>query len=162
VNTSPDGSALLCGFNDGSFRVFDIESFEVKLEVEKAHLKAINAMDMPMTMDFILTAGKNSIKLWDLNGKQLTQWAGHATTIWNAEFSRDGKQAVSSAINKTFLLWDVYNGTILERMRGHEDVCMTVSISPNDSLIASGSKDQTLKIWNRHTRQPVLTLNGPA
>lgn len=162
IHMSPDGSTLLCGFNDGSFRLLDPESFAVKLEVDQAHLKAVNAMDMPPKMDFILSAGHNSIKVWDLNGKQLTRWGGHATTIWNAELSRDGKQAVSSAINKTFLLWDVYNGTIREQMRGHEDVCMAVSISPNDSLIASGSKDQTLKIWDLHTRQVLLSLNGPA
>jgi WD40 repeat protein len=162
INSSPDGSTLLCGFNDGSFRLLDPESFELILEVEKAHLKAVNALDMPPKMDFILSAGHNSIKLWDLNGKQLTRWGGHATTIWNVELSHDGKQAVSSAINKTFLLWDVFNGTIREQMRGHEDICMAVSISPNDSLIASGSKDQTLKIWDLHTRQAILSLNGPA
>lgn len=162
IAVSPDGTALLCGFHNGSFRILDTESFDVTLEVDQAHLKAVNAMDMPPKMDFILTAGGNSIKLWDLNGKQLTQWAGHATTIWNAQLSQDGTLAVSSAINKTFLLWDVYNGTILEKMRGHEDVCMAVDISPNDSLIASGSKDQTLKIWDLPTRQVILSLNGPA
>lgn len=161
INISPDGKSLLCGFNDGSFRILDPGSFEQKLEVVKAHMKAVNAIDMPPKMDFILTAGYNAIKLWDLNGKQLTHWSGHATTIWNAEFSHDGKQAVSSAINKTFLLWDVYNGSILERMRAHDDVCMSVSISPNDSLIASGSSDQTLKIWDMKTHRIIKTLNGP-
>jgi len=162
INISPDGQSLLCGFNDGSFKVLDPVSFEASLEVKDAHFKAVNAMDMPPKMDFLLSAGHNSIKLWDLNGKQLTRWGGHATTIWNAEFSHDGKQAVSSAINKTFILWDVYNGTVAEQMRGHEDVCLAVAISPNDSLIASASSDQTLKIWDRHTRQPIITLHGPA
>jgi tricorn protease-like protein len=162
IHISPDGQKLLCGYNDGSFKLLDPESYEIWLEVDKAHLKAVNAMDMPPKMDFILSAGHNSIKLWDLTGNQLTHWGGHATTIWNVELTGDGKQAISSAINKTFLLWDVYNGTVAERMRGHEDVCMAVAISPNDSLIVSASMDQTVKIWDRYSRQPILSLNGPA
>ena len=119
-------------------------------------------MDMPPKMDFILSAGHNTIKLWDLQGKQIAIWNAHATTIWNAEISRDGKHAVSSAFNKTFILWDVYNSEVLEKMRGHEDVTMAVSISPDNRFIASGSNDQTVKIWDIKTFQVIKTLHGPA
>jgi WD40 repeat protein len=161
INISPDGKFLLLGFKDGSFRLLDPDSFETRLEVKEAHYKAVNAMDMPPKMDFILTAGHNTIKLWDLNGKRLKIWSRHATTIWNAEISSDGKWAVSSAMNKTFLLWDVYNGGLLQQMRGHEDVCMSVCISPDNRLIASGSNDLTVKIWDLETRELISTLHGP-
>ena len=161
INISPDGLFLLSGFNDGTFRLLDPDSFEVKLEVIGAHHKAVNAIDMPPKMDFILTAGHNSIKLWDRSGKHLFDWNAHATTIWNAEISSDGLWAVSSAMNKTFLLWDVYNNVLVERMRAHEDVAMAVSISPDCRLIASGSKDQSIRIWDLETRQPIYQLHGP-
>ncbi len=161
INLSPDGNLLLTGYQDGSFRLLDPETFEVKLAVENAHFKAVNAMDMPQKMDFILTAGHNTIKLWDITGKHLANWNAHATTIWNVEISNDGKYAVSSAFNKTFLLWDVYNSVLLERMQGHKDVTMSVSISPDNRWIASGSNDLTIKIWNIETLQVVKTLHGP-
>ncbi len=161
INISPDGKLLLAGFDDGSFRLLDPDSYSVKLEVEGAHRKAVNAMDMPPKMDFILTAGANSIKLWDRGGKYLFDWKGHATTIWNVEISSDGKWAVSSAMNKTFLLWDVYNSLLLERMRGHEDVTMSVCISPDNRMIASGSNDLTLRIWDLESRQVISELHGP-
>ena len=161
INISPDGSLLLAGFHDGSFRLLDPESFEVKLEVENAHFKAVNAMDMPPGMDFILTAGHSSIKLWDRAGKHLEDWPMHATTIWNADISSDGKYAVSSAFNRTFLLWDVARGELLDQMRGHDDVTMTVCISPDNNWIASGSNDLTIKIWDLQTQRVVKTLHGP-
>jgi WD40 repeat protein len=161
INISPDGTLLLAGFDDGSFSLLDPETFEVKLHVDEAHYKAVNAMDMPPKMDFILTAGGNSIKLWDRSGKYLFDWKGHATTIWNVDISNDGKWAVSSAINKTFLLWDVYNSVLEEYMRGHEDVTMAVCISPDNKLIASGSNDLTIKIWDLESRQVISTLHGP-
>ena len=162
INISPDGLFLLSGFEDGSFRLLDPDSFEVKLEVLDAHYKAVNAMDMSPKMDFILTAGHNSIKLWDRSGKHLSDWNDHATTIWNAELSSDGLWAVSSAMNKTFLLWDVNNNGRVERMRGHEDVCIAVSISPDSRLIASGGYDLTVRIWDLETRQVISQLQGPS
>ena len=161
IDCSPDGSLLLAGFTDGSFKIMDPASFLVALEVPNAHYKAVTAMDMPPNMDFFLSAGHTSIKLWDRNGKHLSDWNGHATTIWNAEISKDGKWAVSSAMNKTFLLWDVRKNELSEHMRGHEDICMSVCISPDNRLIASGSNDLTLKIWDLDTRKVISTLHGP-
>ena len=161
INISPDGLFLLSGFEDGSYRLLDPDSFEVKLEVLGAHYKAVNAMDMSPKMDFILTAGHNSIKLWDRSGKHLSDWNDHATTIWNAELSSDGLWAVSSAMNKTFLLWDVNNNALVAHMRGHEDVCIAVSISPDSRLIASGGYDLTVRLWDLETRQVISPLHGP-
>ena len=163
INISPDGRFLLAGFQDGSFRLLDPETFETKMEVLNAHYKAVNAMDMSPKMDLILTAGANQIKLWDRDGKHLSDWTGgHATTIWNAEISNNGRWAVSSAMNKTFLLWDLYNNELIEKMRGHEDVCMAVCISADSRLIASGGNDQHLNIWDLETRQVISQLHGPA
>ena len=161
INISPDGLFLLAGFTDGSFRLLDPDSFESLVEVEQAHIKAVNAMDMPPKMDFILTAGHNRIKIWDRSGNFLGEWKGHATTIWNAEISKDGKWAVSSAMNKTFLLWDARSGVVADQIRGHEDVTMAVAISPDSRRIASGSNDLTIKIWDLETRQVISQLHGP-
>lgn len=161
INCSPDATLLLAGFTDGSFKIMDPESFLVTLEVANAHYKAVNAMDMPPKMDFFLSAGHNTIKFWDRSGKFMFDWKSHATTIWNAEISKDGKWAISSAMNKTFLLWDVFNKVLFEAMRAHEDVCMAVSISPDMHLIASGSNDLSIKIWDLETRKVISTLHGP-
>lgn len=161
IRLSPDGQLLLAGFDDGSFRLLDPESYALKLEVRDAHPKAVHAMDMNPEMDFILSAGASSIKLWDRNGKHLLDWNVHATTIWNAEISRDGLWAVSSAINKTFLLWDVQNKVLAEKMQAHTDVAMAVCFSPDNRFIASGSRDQTIRIWDRESRQVVSRLHGP-
>lgn len=161
INMSPDGTLLLAGFDDGSFRLLDPESFTLKLEVESAHHRAVNALDMPPKMDFILSAGASSMKLWDRKGEHLMDWNAHATTIWNAEISCDGLWALSSAMNKTFLLWDVQEKVLAEKMRAHTDIAMAVCFSPDARLIASGSRDQTIRIWDRESRQVLCQLHGP-
>lgn len=161
INISPDGMLLLAGFEDGAFRLLDPDSYALNLEVPDAHHKAINALDMHPNMDFILSAGASSIKLWDRNGEHLLDWNAHATTIWNAEISSDGLWAASSAVNKTFLLWDVQNKALAEKMRGHTDVALAVCFSPDSRLLASGSRDQSIRIWDVESRQLKSQMHGP-
>ena len=161
INLSPDGKLLMAGFDDGSFRLLDPDSYAESLEVEGAHHKAIHAMDMGPEMDYILTAGANSIKLWDRNGEHLADLNLHATTIWNAEISRDGAWAISSAVNKTFLLWNMKNRGLEEKMQAHEDVTLAVCFSPDMHHIASGSRDQSIRIWDLESRQVIAQLHGP-
>jgi WD40 repeat protein len=161
LNFSPDGQLLLAGFADGSFRVLDPVSFQPSLEVEAAHNKPVTAIDMPPKMDFIMTAGGNVIKIWDLTGKHIGNLNGHATTIWDAEISSNGLYAVSTAFNKTFLLWDVNNGAIVQKMQGHEDVTLAACFSPDNMLIASGSHDLSIRIWDLENPHLLHTLHGP-
>ncbi len=160
LNFSPDGKLLLAGYADGSFRVLDPETFTATLVVEEAHTKPVTSMDMPPKMDFIMTAGSKQIKVWGRDGTMKGIFNGHATTIWNADISSDGKHAVSTAFNKTFLLWDVYNGVVETYMRGHSDVTLAACISPNDKMIASGSNDRSVRIWDLQSKEVIHTLYG--
>lgn len=162
ISFSPDEKLLLAGKADGSFCLLDPISFETTLEVKEAHAKAITAINMPPKMDYILTAGSNQIKTWSPGGGLMDILKGHATTVWNAEISNNGKNAVSTAFNKTFLLWDLSEGTISAKLRAHEDIVLAATISKDNLLIASGSSDETVKIWDLEKREVAKTFHGPA
>lgn len=161
VSISSDGLTLLTGFNDGSYCLMDPRTLETRVENKEAHLKAVNGIQMNQEMNLILTAGERSIKRWDREGTYIGLLRGHNTSIWHLEISRDGRYAVSSAINKTFLLWDLPNAKLLRHMQGHSDVCMAVGFSPDSRLLASGSKDQRILIWDVDSGKVVATMHGP-
>jgi WD40 repeat protein len=48
----------------------------------------------------------------------------------------------------------------LKEFKGHRKEVTCVAFSPDGRRIASGSKDQTVKVWDAQTAQEVLTLNG--
>lgn len=160
INISPDGKLLLAGFRDGSFSLLDASSFETTLEVDKAHFKSVNAMDMPPKMDYILSAGNSTITMWDLNGEPVKKLTAHKSTVLNLDISSDGKHAVSSDFNKSFVFWDLENDVKALRMKGHEKAANTVCISPDDRWIASGSYDSSVKIWDMESLQEIKTLHG--
>jgi WD40 repeat protein len=56
-------------------------------------------------------------------------------------------------------LWREYCGE-KSRLRGHDGAVMAVAFSPDDRLLASGSADQTVKLWDTATGKEVRTLKG--
>jgi WD40 repeat protein len=56
-------------------------------------------------------------------------------------------------------LWRLYHGE-QSRLRGHTEVVTTVAFSPDDRLLASGSTDRTVKLWDVTTGKMVGSLAG--
>ena len=44
-------------------------------------------------------------------------------------------------------LWDFKSKTQISELSGHDKPVMSVSFSPNQKLLASGSKNKTVRIW---------------
>jgi len=45
-------------------------------------------------------------------------------------------------------LWDVASGKKLAILNGHTDLVRSLAFSPDGKLLASGSSDGTVKLWN--------------
>ena len=67
---------------------------------------------------------------------------------------------VSTEVNKTFQLSNVFEGRIEAPMRGHEDITLAVAFSPNGKWIASGSHDKTVRLWDMETLDPIAAFHG--
>ncbi|MBN1562931.1 MAG: protein kinase [Anaerolineae bacterium] len=53
----------------------------------------------------------------------------------------------------------VWQPGALHRLTGHTDLLWSVAYSPDGSMIASTSSDQTIRIWDAETGQPIQVLN---
>ena len=51
-------------------------------------------------------------------------------------------------------------GQVIRILKGHSDWIRSVAISPDGKILASGSDDKTVKLWNMTTGQEIRTLNG--
>ena len=58
-------------------------------------------------------------------------------------------------------LWDISSGECCHQLLGHKKSVTTVAFSPDGEIIASGSVDETIKLWDVKTGECLATLEIP-
>lgn len=77
------------------------------------------------------------------------------------KFNRDGDLLFSVAKDKIVCAWWSANGERLGTYNGHQGAIWTVDVSPNTVLLATGSADNTVRLWNVRTGECVKVWDFP-
>ncbi len=130
-------------------------------------------IDRVLTLSFspdgkwLLTGGgepsrSGELILWDVASRQIvrTFTEPHSDTVFDAEFSRDGKLIVSGAADKFVKLFETETGRLIRSFEGHTNHVLAVSIRADDSSLASGGADNAVKVWNLATGEQRRTMNN--
>ena len=73
--------------------------------------------------------------------------------------SEDGVYTIGGFSNTGEVnLWDAAGGKLLGTLKGHKAIVQAVAFSPDGALVASGSWDKTVKIWETATGHLLRTL----
>lgn len=116
------------------------------------------------------------IWIWDLATGRLDgqPLEGHADAVNALAFTPDGRRLVSGSDDATLRIWDLATHRLVrppirnrypyrrDPQRTVESGVLWVAVSPDGRRIASGSRDQTARIWDAASGDPVgLPLVGP-
>lgn len=102
-----------------------------------------------------------SIRCWDVTtGTLRATVSGPPPPIRAITLERGGRfVAVSVERENIARLFNVRTGLEL-RLAGHRDFVSGMAFSPDASLLATGSMDGTIRLWDTESGQPVATLPG--
>ncbi|PKY08048.1 eukaryotic translation initiation factor 3 subunit 2I [Aspergillus campestris IBT 28561] len=87
--------------------------------------------------------------------------SGHERSLNQIKFNRDGDLLFSVAKDKIVCAWWSANGERLGTYTGHQGAIWTVDVSPNTILLATGSADNTVRLWNVKTGECVKVWDFP-
>ena len=83
----------------------------------------------------------------------LTSWAS------SLSFSPDGQTVATNGQDGSLLLWNVSMG-LLHQWFGHDAPVWTVAFDATGNVLASGSKDESVRLWDVKTHRCLQVLEG--
>ena len=161
VAFSPDGKYLASGSADRTLRLWNIRTGELVEPFKDfvCHDGTVSFVTFDKNGNFIATGSKDgTMKFWDMyTGEMCAEFTGHTDTIASIAYSN--RFMASASWDNTINLYYTF-GTqkIVDTLKGHSDKVFGVSWSPDGKLLASGSKDSTIKIWEINARSDIQTL----
>lgn len=149
---SPDGHLLASAGRDGRVRIWEVESGKLVADFA-AHRRRVRALAWSPNSKLLASAGEcRQIAIWDLEQPsntptRVTGIPSPTSKILSLVFTSDHQLATGGSNNEV-LLWDIATQTVAFRLEGHTGSVAALAFDQESGLLASGSFDTTIRIWN--------------
>uniref|UniRef100_A0A5K3FLG7 U5 small nuclear ribonucleoprotein 40 kDa protein n=1 Tax=Mesocestoides corti TaxID=53468 RepID=A0A5K3FLG7_MESCO len=119
---------------------------------------------VPSEGSYVVSAGfDRQIFLWETYGEceNIAVMSGHGGAILDLALSSDGELLYSASSDKTLAIWDLTTCQRVKKIRGHQNIVNSIDIARRGpQMIASGSDDGTVRLWDRRQKTEVQNFQN--
>jgi hypothetical protein len=166
VAFSPDGNTIAMGHDDGTVKLWDVKTGELRRTMH-AHGSPIWAIAYSPDGKTLATGSTDStVRLWKMPSGDDCCKLQHSGAVRSLAFSHDGKKLAAGSRDTTVIIWDFppdkTNPDPHHVQTGkHDGEVISIAFTADDSTLAGGSGGQTtIKIWDVATGKEKLTMPG--
>lgn len=153
VAITSDDKYAISGSTDKTVRIWDLTE-KKQMDVLDSHKSCVNFVSITIDNQcFSLSA--TELILWDLKQKNILKQIPlqKIHTV-----SKDNTYCITS-YNKYLQVWNLLTKQKTAIFEGHTDTINCAAISNDNSFIASGSADITIRVWDLHEKHQKLVIN---
>ncbi len=163
VDFSPSGKEIVAGIEDGSVRVWDIDSRKV-IKSFNAHRGIVWMVQYHPTRPIVASAGDDGrVKLWNSETfEPIHEWRAE-NAVRGIAFSPDGNRVVAGGREGVIHIYDLDSRKELVS-RTQPGAIFGIDYSPDGRLIATVGSDKVVRLWDADSleeRQTMLGHDGP-
>ncbi len=166
---SPDGTRVITASDDGTARVWEMESGKVIARIMEQCPAAwpicpIRKPTWSPDGTRVLTVSART-RVWDAaTGNKISDLGGSEANaddeIHSAEWSSNGKWIVTVSHNGMAQVWEAANGRKISQFNCIAGHAKTAAWSPEGGLIVTTCKDNTARVWDWSTGNELRVLAG--
>ncbi len=153
VTYSPDGKLIAVGTGQGKVHLYDSQSHEHVRTIQAHENWAFDLVFSVDSQQIYTGGGDNLSKIWNMSdGKESNSFADHLEDVHGVAVNGAGELLFSGADDMQVLMRSLKDETVT--VIGKHDLQVTgVSLSPDETLLASSSRDNTVKIFDLKSLQ---------
>src|SRR5262249_8256502 len=166
VAWSPDGKVLAAGDYSTSLRLYDVRASKLAATLDMKDSGDVTALAFAPGGKMLAAAGSGAdpskVILWDVARRKAVAELTEEKLGVSSLGVTAGRKTLMSGLHERVSPWDVearkLRGTIVSRQK---DV-RCAAITSDGKLVATGSADRTVVLWDAATGKPRATLKGHA
>ncbi|MDJ0730250.1 MAG: helix-turn-helix domain-containing protein [Crocosphaera sp.] len=158
---SPDSKIITSGGEDGNICLWEVETGK-SIATFSGHLDRIRSLSYSANGQLLASSSDDgTIRIWDCNRKELiTVLTKHQDKVRWVSFHPDQHTLISASQDNQICLWDISDLEVklikifwLEEnlKENQENILRAIAMSPDGKLLASGTDDGMVRLWDLET-----------
>jgi serine/threonine protein kinase len=161
VAVSPDGRRALSGGDDGTVRLWDLETGR-QLHCLEGHTGAVMSVALSANGRLAISGGwDGTLRLWDLRrGSQVRCFKKNGQAIKCVALTPEGTRALFAGVGPAIHCWDLPKERPVGELTGHTGDIRSLAVAADGRRAISGSDDHLLRLWNLDTGRELRCFDG--